>query len=90
MILSFILGFAVVSLIKSAILACSDTMSSAFAGIKSIVFRSLLLSPSILPKNLNGASVMSANSFFTASQTMPPYLKSGSFRSPVTGRSMFI
>ena len=88
--LSFILGFALVSLIKSPILACSETMSSLLAAIKSIVLRSSLPSPNAFPKNLNGASVISANSFFTAAQTMPPYLKSGSFRSPSTGRSIFI
>ena len=88
--LSFILGFEPVSFIKSAILGASELISSLLPARKSIELRSLLPSPRALPKNLNGASVMSAKSFFTAAQMTPPYLKSGSSKFPSTGRSMFI
>ena len=88
--LSFIIGFAVVNFIKSAIFGASELISSLLPARKSIELRSLLPSPRALPKNLNGANVMSAKSFLTAAQMTPPYLKSGSSKFPSTGRSIFI
>ena len=63
--LSFIIGFALVNFIKSAIFGASELISSLLPARKSIELRSLLPSPRALPKNLNGANVMSATVSYT-------------------------